>query len=349
MRDLPQLKPKEGIALVLSGGATKAFYFHLGVLKVLGTDKITSIVGSSAGAVMGAFIASGTRVDLLEASLHQKQVYAPKLEGWIKTLTSTMLFKPRFGDIGRQTMATTLDGLKFIASLPRIYNRDVLAELIDMLVHSQGHVAGFFDSVALEDLFRSVLPKATFQDTDIDLYVTGTALDTGMRAVFNAHYEFVDPENAFITDVPIHRAVRASTAVPGMFEPVKIKGQYYIDGEIKQTVSADIAMRLADEVVISHTYQPLHLPQGSVRDLGWVNILKQSLNMVFRERICVWARIYQQQNPHKRIIWVHPEDDDLEFFLAPEFTFRPEVQRRLIRAGVIAAERALEQAQATAH
>lgn len=346
MRDLPQLQLKDGIALVLSGGATKAFYFHLGVLKVLGTDRITSIVGSSAGAVMGAFIASGARVELLEAALHQKQVYAPRLEAWIKTLTSTMLFKPRYVDIGRQTLATALDGLKFVTSLPQIYNRDLLAELLDRLVHSQEHIAGFFDASALEDLFRSVLPDTTFQDMAIDLYVTGTALDSGKRAVFNARYEFSDEENIFMTDVPIHRAVRASAAVPGMFEPVKIKGQYYIDGEIKQTVSADIAMRLADEVVISHTYQPVHLSQGSVRDLGWVNILKQSLNLILRERICVWARIYQQQNPHKRIIWVHPDEDDLEFFLAPEFTFRPEVQRRLIRAGMRAAERALEQNRA---
>lgn len=345
MRDLPQLQTKPGIALVLSGGATKAFYFHLGVLKVLQLGEVSSIVGSSAGAVMGALIASGASVETLLNSLHQKQVYLPKFDSWMKTLTSTMLFKPQYTDFIRQTVATGCNSLKFVFSLPRIYDKDILAEFIDTVINSQSRVTSFFDAVALENMFKSLLMSEDFRETEIDLYVTATALDSSTRAVFNGKYDFDDGENVFMTDVPIHRAVRASASIPGMFEPVKIKGLYYVDGEVKQTLSADIGIRLADTVVISHTYQPLQLKSGSVRDLGWVNILKQSLFMVFRERIDIWHSIYEQEHPDKKIIWIEPEPDDIEFFLSPDFSFRPEVQERLIACGERAAIRAFESAK----
>jgi hypothetical protein len=122
--------------------------------------------------------------------------------------------------------------------------------------------------------------------------------------------------------------------------------RYYIDGEFKQTLSADIGIQVADKVIISHTYQPIQLPQGSVRDLGWVNILKQSTFMLLRERIATWHEIYEQEHPEKQLIWIEPEVDDVEFFLAPDFSFRPEVQQMLIQTGERAALRALERSRA---
>ncbi|MDX2140960.1 MAG: patatin-like phospholipase family protein [Chloroflexota bacterium] len=342
MRELPQLRTQPGTCLVLSGGATKAFYFHLGVLKVLGVEDITSIVGSSAGAVMGAFIASGIRVTTMLNTLDQKQFYAPKFDTWIRTLTSTMLFKPQYIGIMRQVLATSFSGVQFALSLPRMGNKDVLAELIDTFIHSQSHATSLFDAVALETLCKSVIPSSLFTDLDIDLYVTATGLDTQKRAIFNKSYAFEDDENVFMTDVPIHKAVRASSSLPGMFEPVNIKGQYYVDGEIKRTLSVDVGLQLADRVIVSHTYQPLRLPpERSVRNMGWVNILKQSTFIVFSERVHAWRTIYAREHPDKEVIWIEPEETDVEFFNAPEFSFRREVQQRLIDAGEKAATRAL--------
>ncbi|NDJ86719.1 MAG: patatin-like phospholipase family protein [Chloroflexi bacterium] len=340
-----KLEKQPGISLVLSGGATKAFYFHLGVLKVLRPENISSIVGTSAGAVIGAFIASGASVENLLTSLHQKQVYVPKFDSWVKTLTSTMLFKPKYGDIAKQSLLSSYAGLRFMLSLPRLYNRDILAEALDTIIHSQSHISGFFDTVALEDLFKSLLPSADFADTEIDLYVVASALDAAQRAVFNGKYTFQDEENDFMIDVPIHRAVRASSAIPGIFEPVKIKDRYYIDGEVKRTLSADIGVRLADTILISHTYQPLRI-QGtgrSINDMGWINIVKQSTSMLFQERIAVWRKIYEREHPEKRIFWIQPDPDDVDFFLAPEFSFRPEVQRKMIKSGEVAALKVLQQ------
>jgi predicted acylesterase/phospholipase RssA len=342
VKEYPHLQKKDGISLILSGGATKAFYFHLGVLNVLGTHDITSIVGSSAGAVMGAFIASGVGVDTLSESIHRKKVYFQQKETWARTLTSTMLFRPKYKSILRQSVMNSLTGLKFIASLPRLYQDDVVAKGIDHFIRNQSEIIGFFDSTALEDLMKLVIPSGDFGAMNIDLFVVATALDSNKRAIFNSHHNYEDEDDIFAAGVSIHRAIRASTAVPGMFEPIKINGKYYMDGEIKRTVSSDLGINLADKVIISHTYQPLYLNgHGSVRDMGWYNIIKQSVSMVLYERIQRQKMILNEEYPHKEVIWIQPDPQDVEFFTAPEFTFDPKVQHKIMACGERAALMAL--------
>lgn len=343
MHHIPHLQKKAGTTLILSGGATKAFYFHLGVLKVLQAENITSIVGASAGSIAGSFIASGTSADTLIDSLSQKRVYLPKFDVWLDTMTSSRLFRPKLKQLTVQSLYTGYTGLRFLASLPILRNQDLLAEVLDRLILSQSHATGFFDSIALEELFREFLPSGSFQDMEIDLYIMATALDSNHRAVFNAEYDFDTAEDRFMADVPVYKAIRASSAVPGMFEPVMIKGNYYIDGEIKRTLSADIGVSLADRMIVSHTYQPLYSTKGhSVRDMGWLHILRQSLITVLHERINRWREYAEQQGIQTEIIWIHPDPEDIEFFQAPEFSFRQEVQKKLIHSGEVAAQRALD-------
>ncbi len=344
MRDIPQLERKPGAALVLSGGATKAFYFHLGVLKVLQPERVSSIIGTGAGAVLGTFIASGATVGQLLDWLYEKQVYLPKFDVRVKTLTSTMLIKPRYSDIRRQLIQSWLTSLDFLVSLPRIQNQDVIADILARLIPSPGNVSGIFNSVALENLFRSLLPSPDFARLDTDLYLVASDLDNHTRAIFNGHVDYEDDDNRFMTDIPIHKAVRAATTVPGVFTPVKLRGRSYVDGEVKHTLPVDLALQLADAVIVSHTYQPFtpRVTQSSARDLGWVNIMRQSLSHSLYERIHACNAQYSEQYPDKRIIWISPEADDLDFFLAPEFSFNPTMQKQMITCGEIAALKALE-------
>jgi NTE family protein len=343
MTILDQLEPKPGTALVLSGGATKAFFFHVGVLKVVQPTEVSAIVGSSAGAIAGALLASGTSIDDLIRVLDEHKIYLPDSDTWLTNLRSTMLFKPRYSNIVRQSAFTTYRTLRWLSSLPLIYKNDVVAEFLDVLTNSQSKVSGFFSAVALEDLLQSVLPSLDFRDLKTDLYVVATDIDNHRRAVFNPHYTMMDDDNHFMCDVPLQRAVRASASIPGVFDPVMIKGRHYVDGEIKRTLSADIGMSLADRVIVSHTYQPLNLPENqTLVDKGWLSVVKQSAYIVFHERIRVWERIYRERYPDKEIICIQPEHDDEVFFDAPQFSFRPEVQKALIHSGEMAARHTLD-------
>lgn len=341
---LEQLETRSGTSLVLSGGATKAFYFHIGVLKALHlhNQDITSIVGSSAGAVLGAMIASGIDIDTLHDGVFQDELYLPELERWVKTVTTSTLFRPRFGGILRQGVATGIASAKLLLSLPLLVGRDILAEVLDTLANSQSQVSSFFSAAELEQMVFGLLDEHSFGDMQTDLYVTATDIDSNRRAVFNARYTGIDDHNRFYDDVPVPTAVRASVSVPGLFEPVKIHGRYYVDGEIKRTLSADIGIHLSDTVIVSHTYQPLKRPGGrSVKNMGYLSILKQSLYVIFYERIRIWKEIYEERYPDKRIIMIMPRPDDEFFFRAPQFTFKPEIVRALIQSGEEAARYAL--------
>lgn len=342
IKDYSHMKKRPGTSLVLSGGATKAFYFHLGVLRVLGMDDITSIVGSSAGGVLGAFLAAGVDVDTLVKTIHQKKVYIKHNEAWAKKLTSTMLFRPKYTDILRQSIMNSFSGLRLLASLPRLYNEDILAKALDNFIKSQSQVIGFFDGKALGDLFKLVVPSDDFNDLQMPLLIVATALDSQKRAIFNNLYDYEDENDFFATNIPLHSAIQASTAVPGMFEPIQINGKYYIDGEVKRTVSSDLGVNLADRVIISHTYQPLYLNgSGSVRDMGWYNIVKQSVSMVLYERIQRQSMILREHFAHKEVLWIQPDPEDVEFFLAPEFTFDTVMQQKIMKSGERAARKAL--------
>lgn len=340
-RELPLLHKKPGTALVLSGGASKALYFHIGVLNALHLEDVTSIVGTSAGSIAGAFIACGVRPDTLISSLYQNEVYIPRFDTVVKALTSSMVFKPKLHHIALQGLATTLTSIQFLLSLPLRCKQDIVAEFLDRLILSQRHAPSFLTASELEKLFRTMLPSNDFRNLDVDLYVTATSLDSHERAVFNSVYDFQDDYNHFMTDVPIHRALRASMSIPGMFEPVKVKDKYYIDGEVRQTLSMDIGLALADRIIISHTYHPLYLANASIHDMGWFNIVKQALQIALYERIASWRDIYATEHPEKQVIWIEPSPDDEAFFRTPDFSFRPEVQRQMVACGERAAKQAL--------
>ena len=346
MREIPQLRKKDGTALVLGGGAVKGFFYYLGVLKALDEagEQFTSVVGTSAGAIAGALLASGISVNTLASAKPYKKIYIPELDRWIKPPTSYALFKPIYQDYLRQLLIVALESVRFISLLPWLWGRDLVNEALDKLIHSQTEITAWFSPEALDQFFLDLLPSQAFSEQAVDLYVSATFLDNPhLRVVFNGVYDFAEHENVFMTNVPINQAILASSAIPGVFEPVKIDESFFVDGEIKQTLSADIGIRLADRVIIAHAYQPLLLGEGrSVRDIGWLNIVRQSFYTVFRERITTWRYIYEQQNPGKQIIWIEPDPTDEEFFQAPEFSFRPEVQRLLIAKGAEAAHKALD-------
>lgn len=82
-REVINLRDKQRIAFVGSGGAAKALWYHLGVLKALEEEgiglkgsghefEIEEIVGSSAGSLFGAFITNNFSDETIERFLEEK-------------------------------------------------------------------------------------------------------------------------------------------------------------------------------------------------------------------------------------------------------------------------------------
>jgi Patatin-like phospholipase len=82
-----------------------------------------------------------------------------------------------------------------------------------------------FDNAPLQDylqlLFNSESHTDDFRKLKARLYVVATSLNTGESVPFGgAHHQ----------DVPISRALLASSALPGLYPAVQIDGDHFVDG-----------------------------------------------------------------------------------------------------------------------
>src|SRR5215470_11496223 len=80
-----------------------------------------------------------------------------------------------------------------------------------------------------------------FRLLDPELYLVATDLDTCERIVFGAN----DWD-----DVPISTAVRASTALPMVYKPVRVKDRELVDGGIVSTTNLDIAVEAGAKLIV---------------------------------------------------------------------------------------------------
>lgn len=201
--DVPRFVPpqttaaKPQIALVLSGGSARGFA-HLGVLRVLEREGLRPdlVVGTSAGAVVGALYASGRSVADIEALLARID--------W-----------PTLIDI--DPVKTVLKGLGL----------------------------GLARGDRLEEFLRQAVPLR-LQDLPVPFAAVATELSSGEMVVLN-HGDTA-------------RALRASSAVPGLYEPVRAGDRLLSDGQVVSPLPIAAARFLGARTVVAVdvVYPPQH-------------------------------------------------------------------------------------------
>lgn len=200
---LPYPKPK--IALALGGGAARGFA-HIGVIKVLEAQGIVPdmVVGTSAGAVVGALYAGGYD--------------AANLEKIAQRLDESLFADWTFG--GR----------------------------------------GFLKGEALQDFINHRLRNRVIEQLNKKFAAVATDLNTGKSIVFRSG----DPG----------LAVRASAAVPGVFQPAQFRGQTYVDGGLTSPVPVRAAREMGADIVIAVdiSAQPFGQPIDSMTNVLWQTI-----------------------------------------------------------------------------
>ncbi len=122
-------------------------------------------------------------------------------------------------------------------------------------------------SVATNDvvpqLLRRHMSGKRFEDTRLELGIVATNLTRGQKHVFR--------------DGDIGRAVMASTAIPGVFEPVEIDGDQFVDGCITASVDMTTAMEMgATEIFAIDLTPPPHLARPKTA----AGVLKQSFSVL---------------------------------------------------------------------
>ena len=106
--------------------------------------------------------------------------------------------------------------------------------LVDMGIPIHG---GFLSGDKIEELVLTLTHDLSFGETKIPFVCIATDLVTGEMKVFE--------------EGKLHRAVRASMAVPGVFTPAVIDDHYYVDGGVLEELPVDVLRTRGADVVIT--------------------------------------------------------------------------------------------------
>jgi NTE family protein len=323
-------------ALVLGGGGFTGGVYEIGALRAIDllsvnrtVNQFDVYVGTSAGAFVASMAANGITPEEMMRVVN-RQVPTP-----FRDIDVGTLLRPNLVEFARSgvtlpfKLARIARGL--VGQMGSISAMDVVLSLAEALP------SGMYSGSGIEDYVRAVLsdPDRTddFRLLENELYLAATDLDTCERIVFGAN----DWD-----DVPISTAVRASTALPMVYKPVRVKDRELVDGGIVSTTNLDIAVEAgAKFVVVVNPLVPyvndftktesglLGTRVRHVSDMGFPQIGYQSFKLLAYQRLHEMARQWEQRYPGVDIVLVEPEPNDELMFQTSmmNFTSRVEIAR----------------------
>jgi len=136
------------------------------------------------------------------------------------------------------------------------------AKIRDVRLFSGGLVQG----QALQDYVNELVHQQPIEKLAMPFAAVSTELETGKRMIF--------------VRGNTGRAVRASSSIPGVFEPVELNGRHYVDGGVVSPIPVDAARRLGADFVIAVDISSA--PDGS-NPQGMMDIVGQSITIMGRQ------------------------------------------------------------------
>lgn len=162
------------------------------------------------------------------------------------------------------------------------------AQLNDYELSRRGYIRG----EQLQDFINRALKNRSIEQLEIPFAAVSTQLSTGKAAFFNRGNTGM--------------AVRASSSIPGVFYPVLIGGEEYVDGDLKYPVPVSVAREMGADIVIAVDIS--QRPQDNPAPQGIIDILTQSLR-IMRQSI-VARDLESAQVVIRPVIGYTPEIDD---------------------------------------
>jgi predicted acylesterase/phospholipase RssA len=273
------------------------------------------------GVSSGAFIASMLANGFSPAELREILVETASRE---HAVSPGVFLSPAVGELTRRA-----------ASLPRLAvetiwqrARDPFGKEAGKSLSRMGRAipTGFLDNARmgqfLELAFRAHGRSNDFRELRHELRLVATDLDTGEPVNFG------EPG---MDRVPISLAVQASAALPVLYPPVRIGNRYYVDGALRKTLHASVALREGAKLVFcvnplipydaslaaSHG-QPRHekLVAG-----GLPAVLSQTFRALIYSRMQVGMAGYAKQYRGADVLLFQPRRDDAEMFFTNVFSY----------------------------
>lgn len=317
-----QTKFKTGLAI--AGGGPVGAIYELGALRAL-DESINGLklhdldvyVGVSSGALIAASLANGiTTVELCRIFMGQE--YASI------RFDPEHLMRPAFKEYFERA-----------SMLPAILTKTLLNMIrhpgsasISALVGQLGKVipSGIFDNEAIHDFLESAFRVSghsnEFDDLKCALYIVAVDLDSGAAVRFGGEGH---------RNVSIARAVQASAALPGLYPPVEIDGHFFVDGALRRTLHASVALNEGVDLLIG--VNPLVPFDSGEKGLnaeisdqrlnrgGLPLILSQTFRALIQSRMEAGFKKYFSSHPGADLLLLEPHRKDEKIFFTNIFSY----------------------------
>lgn len=302
---------------MLGGGGITGGVYEIGALRALDLlsvnhtiNQFDVYVGTSAGAAVAAMAANGVTPEEMMRVVHGS---GPSP---FPDMDLSLILRPNLIEFAKRLATMPARVAELARELaPRIGH----VSLMDIVVGlGEGLPSGVYSGSGIEQYVRTVLsdPDRTddFRALENELYIVATDLDTCERVVFG---------QGPWRETPISRAVRASTALPVVYKPVRIGERELVDGGLVSTTNLDVAVNAgAKLIIVVNPLVPYHndfvqrvstLLGSRVRrvsDMGMPQIGFQAFKLMAHQRLHMQARYWQERYPGVDIVLVEPDTDD---------------------------------------
>lgn len=315
-------------ALILCGGGISGAYYEVGVLKAIeefiepemSITDFDLYIGTSAGASIAAFLTQGIRAERLYSALEnendpyfpikREKVYKFDFWGWTKTIL-------KLKDIRRKHWYAYTELIKNVDISEEVSNLiNILPSGIFTLSPYEKFLTETFEKLNLSNNFSGLKKK---------LLITANDIDTAERVVFGE-----EPYK----NVPISKAIIASSAIPVFFKPVRVNGRDYIDGGTANVAHLGLAVRYnCRSVIIVNPIVPIindgknvcfftdGIPCANISEMGMFHIYNQAIRMANVYRLRQAIRKHTLKYRELKVSLFEPQGSQLKMFIYNPLSF----------------------------
>lgn len=313
------------IGLALAGGGPLGGIYEIGALAAL-AEALRGVDFNDAevyvGVSAGSFIAAGLVNGFTPHQLSSLFIEGHKTED---RFDPSILLRPALREYARR--ALSVPPLLLAAIGDYIARPGDLMGSIERL--GRAIPTGLFNGDEVDKYLTRIFAQTgrtnDFRKLRHKLYLVATDLDTGEAVAFGA---------PGFDHVPISRAVQASAALPAVFPPVEIDGRYFVDGALRKTLHASIALEHGVDLLIClnplvpYDARPHHRRSrdrahrlDKLVEGGLPVVLAQTFRSIIHSRLGAGMERYKTAYPHADIVLFEPNRADADMFFTNLFSY----------------------------
>lgn len=311
------------IGLAAAGGGPLGAIYELGALQALDESidglalhHLDVYVGVSAGALLAASLANQM------STAQMCRIFMGRADAEF-TFKPESFLRPAYREYLRQLRrapAVTLHTLSTLLQNPLHFGSSELFEAFSKLIPT-----GLFDNATIAQFIERVFDvpgrSNDFRKLAAKLYIVAVELDSGAAVRFG---------KPGYDDVTISKAVQASTALPGLYPAVQIKGVDYVDGALRRTLNASVALDHGLDLLIG--INPL-VPYNAESESAFLNntrrlshgglpmVLSQTFRALIHSRMQIGVKKYADAYPKSSIMLIEPNANDERIFFTNIFSY----------------------------